>query len=281
MDSGLPKHVMELEDTGVSFILREDIAESVRDAWLRGNALEAGPSDMKGRGEVFVLDAGGISCVVRQYRRGGLLASVFGARGIPLRRAIEELRVALAAHEGNVPTPRPVGIIFDRRGARKRGLFWLSELLADAGDLASTILSGGLTGQRRAQIAHSVARAVAQMHDAGFVHADLQLRNILIRPLFDGTMGAYIIDWDRAERLGRVTQRAAVRNLIRLDRSLRKWPAIRSCVTQRDRLRFLRAYVRTRREGNLSFRELASQRPRHLWHRLGWRLFPPDEEPPG
>ena len=59
--------------------------------------------------------------------------------------------------------------------------------------------------------------ALRQMHDAGFVHADLQIRNILIA---DG--GPYIIDLDKARQCTHVSPSAREVNLVRLRRSFEK-----------------------------------------------------------
>jgi len=279
--SELPEHFVELHESNVRFVLHEDLAGAIRDAWLGQGTRPAQDANMAGRGTVELLAAGDTRCVVRQYRHGGLLGSIRGDGGISFDRAMQELRVAIAACQGDVPTPRPIGIIHDLAGAHKPGLFWLSELLGDTRDLARAILDGGLDRRERVAIAQATARAVAQMHNAGIVHADLQLKNILVRLGGESRSQAYLIDWDRAEYRDRVTPQEAERNLLRLNRSLVKWPAIRLAVTRKDRLRFLREYVRHREERTPLFRELARLRPKYVWHRLGWWLFQPGDLPPG
>ena len=55
------------------------------------------------------------------------------------------------------------------------------------------------------------------MHDAGFVHADLQIRNILM-----ADSGPYIIDLDKARQCTSVSPSAREVNLVRLRRSFEK-----------------------------------------------------------
>jgi len=95
----------------------------------------------------------------------------------------------------------------------------LTELIPGVDPLADQ-LDPGLPRIRWWQIGQTLRR----FHDAGFFHADLNARNILLDP--EG--GVYVIDWDR----GRVRPpgRWARANLARLRRSLVKLSAGPSAV---------------------------------------------------
>ena len=96
--------------------------------------------------------------------------------------------------------------------------------------------------QELADKAAAIAGAIADMHDAGILHADLNLKNVLVRNPFDAPE-AYVIDFDRAELTARPTLRQRLANLLRLDRSVVKWAASRRAVAPADRLRTLRCYL--------------------------------------
>jgi serine/threonine protein kinase len=66
----------------------------------------------------------------------------------------------------------------------------------------------------------AAAAAVRRLHDAGFIHPDLNLQNFLIRPTPPG-VEALIIDLDRV-RPARVTSRTRRAAFERICRSIRK-----------------------------------------------------------
>jgi 3-deoxy-D-manno-octulosonic acid kinase len=100
---------------------------------------------------------------------------------------------------------------------------WLiTKQLQGAEDLWSAFHSGlieriGLTAALRA-----VAGGIRAMHREGVYHADLNLKNILLR-IENGAAASYIIDYDKARLfLGRLPIALANRNLARLKRSVLK-----------------------------------------------------------
>jgi 3-deoxy-D-manno-octulosonic acid kinase len=151
----------------------------------------------------------------------------------------------MLAHRRGVPTARPLALCVERvLGPLVRG-YLVTEELAGARDLLEVV--GGVrvgppppSAARRA-LAVAVGRAVARMHGAGIVHADLNLKNLLVRDAFDRPE-VFIVDFDKARVATEVSAREQWANLRRLDRSLRKWPASRRAVGGLDRLRALRAY---------------------------------------
>jgi tRNA A-37 threonylcarbamoyl transferase component Bud32 len=138
----------------------------------------------------------------------------------------------------------------------------------DAVDLADYVDGGPLPGPQRRRLARAVADAVARMHDAGILHADLNLRNLLVRETA-GAPEVFVIDFDRARVHPELSLDERLGNLFRLDRSAQKWPATRRAVGLLDRLRVLRAYLRRYPQWRGREREVArAYRGVPLRHRL-------------
>ena len=60
------------------------------------------------------------------------------------------------------------------------------------------------------------------MHDAGIYHADLHLKNILLKQDASGAFSAYIIDLDKSFVVDKLTVEQRMKNLLRLNRSIDK-----------------------------------------------------------
>jgi tRNA A-37 threonylcarbamoyl transferase component Bud32 len=183
-------------------------------------------------------------------------------------------------------TARPLAALRHPAGA----LFYRGELITqeipESQDLASFfaghegLASKGRSTQRH-EVARQAGRTVRLMHDLGVYHADLNLKNLLVRPVSHARPTVYVIDFDRSRIRPSLSPRARVRNLLRLNRSVDKLARKGGGVRYADRARFFRAYtqgdpmlIRAMKD------ELRKTRLRNLWHRLGWTLDrllnPPD-----
>jgi tRNA A-37 threonylcarbamoyl transferase component Bud32 len=200
--------------------------------------------------------------VVRQYAHGGVLGPLLGTLFLRPSRMRREFQVALHAMGAGVLTAAPVAL----RLERMRGLLFrahlVTEEIAEARDLLE-VLRGLAAGnipspEARADLARAVASTVAAMHNAGIVHGDLNVRNLMVRNAFDGPE-VFVIDFDKARPVPYLTSEQREANLLRLERSIWKWAESRRTVSTTDRLRFLRAYV----ERCPGFRE--------EWIRSRWR----------
>jgi len=180
------------------------------------------------------------TAVVRHYWHGGLFRAIGRDFLLGLRRPLNELAITELAREGGVPVPRVLAV-------RAEYVVWpffradiVTEEIGGATDLVELFTSGEIPrGRRRSVAIRAVAHAVRKMHDAGVLHGDLHLKNILL----DRRQQAYIVDFDSARVRTPLTPAQRMRNLQRLDRSIEKLPVARTSVTASDRLRFLRAYA--------------------------------------
>ncbi|HEX7815874.1 3-deoxy-D-manno-octulosonic acid kinase [Dyella sp.] len=182
------------------------------DYWRGLDALRVQPG---GRGGVAVVDTPAGPCVLKHYRRGGMVAAVMGDRywwtGADRTRGFSELRLLGFIASLGLPGPRAVATRYVRHG-----LFYTADLLTGRIAQASTLAQCLAQGQLDAALATATGELIARFHQAGIWHADLNAHNVLV-----SKSGLHLIDFDRGER--RVPsmdwQQA---NLLRLRRSLLK-----------------------------------------------------------
>lgn len=168
-----------------------------------------------GRGGVAVIASPAGECVLRHYRRGGLVARVLGDRylwrGADRTRPFTEFRLLMEIARRGLPGPLPVAARYLRSGVFYRADL-LTRRIADACTLAQCQAEGRLDHA----LAAAVGELVARFHREGIWHADLNAHNVLVAP-----SGLHLIDFDRGCVRGvDVTWQRS--NLQRLRRSLLK-----------------------------------------------------------
>ncbi|MBN2311981.1 MAG: hypothetical protein JXR94_23590 [Candidatus Hydrogenedentes bacterium] len=190
----------------------------VRDEWrleLAAALLDGtgcAPAGKTGRGEVARFEFTGGTGIVRKCRRGGIIRHFIKDAYLFSNRPLRELMVHEYLYEQGFAVPEPLGVAWERRGLVFRGSIATREVegvnLLDY--LGGAPESPEFTLERTGKL-------IREMHDLGVVHADLQVRNILIGPVHP-----YIIDFDKAQRRTTVSHTQRVRNLLRLRRSFDK-----------------------------------------------------------
>ena len=182
------------------------------DYWRGRNALSA---QAGGRGGVDIIDTPAGECVLRHYRRGGLIAALVRDRylwtGAERTRPFREFRLLAEIERRGLPGPIVVAARY-----RLRNWFYTADLMTRRIKDASTLAEHLARGQLNADLAAGVGTLVARFHHAGVWHADLNAHNVLVT-----TGQLYLIDFDRGElRTPAVSWQQA--NLQRLRRSLIK-----------------------------------------------------------
>jgi 3-deoxy-D-manno-octulosonic acid kinase len=167
--------------------------------------------------------ADGANALVRQCRHGGTFRGLTGQWFCTWPpRPFRELVVTEELRRRGVPAVEVLAACaIQRLGAFYRGCLVTREL-ADSEDLWSALQSGlvGRLGWERTLGA--VAASIRAMHREGIYHADLNLKNILVRPE-EKTVKSYLIDFDKAKLfLGELPAELVKRNLDRLHRSVLK-----------------------------------------------------------
>jgi tRNA A-37 threonylcarbamoyl transferase component Bud32 len=247
---------------------------------VSGSSPEAPSPHYRGRGEVFRVPLNPSSdeyAVIRHYRRGGLVRHFLGDLYPGPSRFFREARITEKARALGIPTAEVLAVRAERVGfAFYRGDL-VTRQIRESEDLGE-FLRGCLEsrqkpeGDLKGKISRSVAALLRKMHDCGLVHADLNVKNILLNSRH-GTVKAFVIDLDRARFVEPLPESLRIRNLQRLYRSLEKQGFMGSVVSERDGIGFVRDYcrdgstlertlLRLLRSGSLSMR----------YHRFWWRL---------
>jgi tRNA A-37 threonylcarbamoyl transferase component Bud32 len=175
-------------------------------------------------------------------QHGGLLARLLGRRYLDRRKPSNELDVAARAIVRGVPTAEVAAVVTERAGWPFYRYWVFSSELSDTVDLLAYVETRPPRAERAGTIAE-IARAVRAMHDAGIFHADLHLKNILVRTARGDQPEAFIIDFDKARVLPRLDARQRFRNLARLWRSAEKARTAGARIQRADMVAFLRAYA--------------------------------------
>ncbi|MEO8998913.1 MAG: 3-deoxy-D-manno-octulosonic acid kinase [Rhodanobacter sp.] len=182
------------------------------DYWSKRDALR---TQVGGRGGVAIIAAPVGECVLRHYRRGGLVAALMGDRylwtGADRTRPFKEFRLLAEITRLGLPGPTVVAARYCRRGPSYSADL-ITRRIVDAQTLAECLAAGRLDGE----LAEEVGALVARFHRAGVWHADLNAHNVLVTP-----DDLYLIDFDRG-RLRTPANAWQQANLQRLRRSLLK-----------------------------------------------------------
>ena len=199
-----------LEENGFCVLARSEYAEALVAPLTQLSGCT--PMSVAGRGTVYSFSLGGLDCegVLRPYQHGGVVGNIMGNKYLS-NRALNELRVMEYLRVKGFPVPEPLGIAWKRSGfvlecsiaTRRIESMHLQDYLNQAEPDDQTLVETG--------------RLIRGMHDLGVIHADLQLRNILV-----SREGVYFIDFDKAKRYGTTGSISRKWNLLRLRRSFEK-----------------------------------------------------------
>ncbi len=228
-------------------LLEQGIARP--DELLRSGQAAAGERSGRGRiGIVPITGRPGEQMIIRQYLRGGLVR--FFNRDLYWhdRRPSEELLLTEQAAAAGIPTAQVLAAVcVPCAGPFCRGYLIVRELAAccDLAHYLQRLSRQDRAGffQEKRRVIKRVAALVSQMHDRGFFHADLNMKNILVDTAAPERL--YIIDWDKSchrERLSAARRRA---NVLRLCRSMIKLGRTGIPVGERDAALLLQACGRS------------------------------------
>lgn len=261
---------------GAELLVNAELSPPYADAALAApETLAEAPGDARasGRGALRAIEAGGgARLLVRHYRRGGLLGPVLGDRYLRCgpSRPEAELIVTEYLRARGVRVPRIAAALVRPAGpcAYRGDLFVLEE--PGARDFAAFLRSAPPAREKREAL-RSAAREARRLHDAGVVHPDLNVKNLLLTASGE----AMILDFDRASvpEPGRPLPPAPrARALLRLLRSAAKLGLAPGAVGRAEVVAFLRAYAAGDRAALSGLRREAARHALALpLRRLLWR----------
>jgi tRNA A-37 threonylcarbamoyl transferase component Bud32 len=192
-----------------------------------------------GRGGIVRFELVGRQAVGKRSLRGGFLGPMLGGLFWGAERAVRPIELAHNLRQAGVPTPEVLA-------AGWRSLFGPLHTHA----LITEAIPGGmnLLEELRSRpsstdtgLLSAAAEAIRRMHDAGFLHADLNLSNLVVehRP---SELRVHIIDLDRGRFVAPMTPSRRAGNLARLLRSHEKWLARDRPLDRNEAIGFLRQY---------------------------------------
>ena len=168
-----------------------------------------------GRGTTWFVRKDNSELVLRHYLRGGLIQKLSKDRYIYKNlescRSISEFNILSELHQQGLPVPKPAAA-----QVIKEGLFYQADLLTHKIPNAKDLVQILKVKQGEAFYC-TLGQTIAEFHQQGVYHADLNIQNILQ----DNNAQFWVIDFDRAKRLA-PNNRWQERNLKRLKRSFEK-----------------------------------------------------------
>ena len=178
----------------------------------------------KGRYTTWFVDAGVVDTeqsqwVLRHYYRGGFIAKfsrdLYLFSGLHKTRAVAELSLLDKLYKQGFAVPKPIAANIERSG-----LFYRADLIIErvvgAEDLVARLSKISMTESQW----QALGETIAEFHNYGVYHADLNAKNILI-----SNDKFHLIDFDRGE-IRKVNPQWQQANMSRLLRSFKKELAI-------------------------------------------------------
>ena len=192
-----------------------------------------------GRGAILTMNLGGLPAHAKRPVHGGMLGAFLGGLYLGPGRLFEQVRSSARLRERGVPTPEILAVGWRSVFGPVQRRAIVTRTIPGARTLYEALRSVG--GIRRRETLACTADLVRKMHDAGFVHADLNLTNLIVSDV-EGALRVHVIDLDRGSCRPAVGRCRRTRNLARLFRSQEKWLPRGSALSPREEIRFLRRY---------------------------------------
>ena len=185
------------------------------------------PRALHGRAPVFVATLSGppdTTVVVRHAWHGGLLAPFTRDMYRRPSRAPAELQISQSLREVGIPTPELVAYALYAVAPGLVRVDVASRYIPDSYDFAA-VLADHAPSISRADAFRAIQFLLLQLARHGFVHPDLNVKNILLYREAH-VVTAAVLDVDVMQRVPvGDARKARIRNFERFDRSLRKAPA--------------------------------------------------------
>ncbi len=240
----LTSHYVEVRSPAASWIAARDCAEAIArgaaDFLFEGRPrvpIETG----SGRGPIARFSLAGKAAVGKRALHGGLLGPLLGGLYLGNRRAMDQVRVTVRLRSAGVATPEMLAAGTERVLGPLRAHAIVNRELPGGRNLLE--LAGDAPARPvRREFLVECAGLVRRMHEAGFQHADLNVGNLVLERVGEGSV-LNVVDHDRGRFRRVVTPRQRLGNLARLLRSYEKWIAPRLRLSGREEILFLRCYA--------------------------------------
>jgi tRNA A-37 threonylcarbamoyl transferase component Bud32 len=180
----------------------------------------------RGRRPVVAGWVGTSRVVVKRLHHGGVFAPIAKDRFLTSRRVQSHIELADYLNGHGIATPPVAFASWRRVNGLVRGEVGF-ELIEGAIDADACFFGKNERPNDWKARAAAIGALVARLHKIGFMHADLNLMNLLLTPGDE----IYVLDLDKTVLSDRMpTVRARMKNLERLERSIRKQGRERSAL---------------------------------------------------
>jgi tRNA A-37 threonylcarbamoyl transferase component Bud32 len=234
------------------------------------------PGTSKGRGPVLsvpIEEIPGTRIMIRKYLRGGLLRFVNNDIFLGNQRPFNELYIGAEAYARDIPTAETLAAV----SIKKKGPFYngylITKELTSCSDLSQYLkelskCSNIDFSEKKEQVLIKTTETIRSMHDKGFLHADLNMKNILISRATPENI--FIIDWDKSVLKNNLTELERSSNIIRFCRSMEKLKQQGIPVTENDQELFLNKYWRNPKKASVDLEKLKKT---VLRRKLIWKIL--------
>ena len=188
----------------------------------------------------FPQDEAGTHCVVKKYTGGGLIKT---AKDIFRHsKAFHEFQAAIAIAGKDIPTPAPLLFAELISYGRVSESLLITQFIADAYELKDFVINRqdaklpSYFMTDRWKTVEAFGKLTAKIFNKGIYQDDYALNNFMLKKDEGGTK-IYFIDFERVARKDQLAEQEKTKLLTKLNR-------VGCEATVKDRLRFLRSYLR-------------------------------------
>jgi tRNA A-37 threonylcarbamoyl transferase component Bud32 len=188
----------------------------------------------------FPSDDAGNLCVVKKYNSGGLIKTA--KEFFRPSKAFHEFQTAISISGKDIPTPAPLLVAELMSYGKVSESLLLTQFIADACELKDFLInrqgaaSPSYPMPERWKTVEAFGRLTAKIFNSGIYQDDYALNNFMLKQEEGGTK-IYFIDFERVAIKDRLAEQEKTKLLTKLNR-------VGCEVTAKDRLRFLRSYLR-------------------------------------
>jgi tRNA A-37 threonylcarbamoyl transferase component Bud32 len=206
------------------------------------------PGTSKGRGPVLsvpIEEMPGVRIMIRKYLRGGLVRFINNDTFLGNQRPFNELYIGAEAYAKDIPTAETLAAVSIKKTGPFYNGYLITKELTSCTDLPQYLKELSKCSnidflEKKEQVLVKTAETIRIMHDKGFLHADLNMKNILINSLTPENI--FIIDWDKSVLKNNLTESERSSNIIRFCRSMEKLKQQGVPVAENDQELFLVSY---------------------------------------
>ncbi len=279
-EKAIPPDFTQIERGEKTLILRRELADEllrlgVNDLWDWAKDPEKKVHYYQGRvpaAAVTLPIEGGLRVVLRRYHHGGLWGKIQKDLYLFPFPPLREMAVCDYARTHQVPVAEILGVVQERVGKIFYRIDLITRHLPDGIDLGDYFKQNYTVSswKEKREILKGTALLIRRMHDKGIYHADLHLKNIFMSQQ-NGAKVFYLLDFDKAHIVAKISPEMRLRNLLRLERYLAKYFSHDKKFSLSDRLLFLRTYFDSQEKAKEFIRLNQKRFRQHLrWHRLLW-----------